>query len=288
MQQCLCLCLCCTYWYCQYLGIALNDGVMVKCKDVIGSGHGSFWGTILAFEWNAWRRQLNICVTIVSVTVKIVTECKLKVLLLESPCLHMLLLCYITGTLLDIETENIIPVDLNSFLYWDAILLAKFYNKLGHLVKSRHYQAVAEQWKTAVTAVHWNENIGTWLDYDMRNNKPREYFYPSNFAPLWTQCYDTVRSTMNWLIYCIMSMNLDVSHAPWNASTSPMNCYISKALCHYHLHYSSTWVLASSRILHNPCLSLPSVLQFLTLTFIISLFTTSIHLPLGIPTSSSF
>jgi alpha,alpha-trehalase len=66
----------------------------------------------------------------------------------------MLLLCYITGTLQDIETENIIPVDLNSFLYWDAFLLAKFYNKLGHHKKSAYYQDVAKQWKAAVTAVH--------------------------------------------------------------------------------------------------------------------------------------
>jgi alpha,alpha-trehalase len=109
----------------------------------------------------------------------------------------MLLSCYITGDLLDIETENIIPVDLNSFLYWDAILLAKFYNILGDLKKSQNYQDVAEQWKAAVTAVHWNENIGTWLDYDIRNNKSREYFYTSNLAPLWTLCYNTVRSTMN-------------------------------------------------------------------------------------------
>lgn len=200
----------------------------------------------------------------------------------------MLLLCYVTGDLQDIDTENIIPVDLNSFLYWDAFLLVKFYNKLGDLEKSQYYQNLAEQWKAAVTAVHWNENFGTWLDYDMRNNKPREYFYPSNLAPLWTLCYNTVRCLMNWSIYCIMSMNLDVLQAPWNTSTSLMNCYISDLLCHYHLHYSALWMLTSSRIFHRPCLSLPSVLQFLTLTSIKWLVTTSIHLPLAIPTSFSF
>jgi alpha,alpha-trehalase len=109
----------------------------------------------------------------------------------------MLLLCYITGDRLDIEAENIIPVDLNSLLYWNAYLLAKFYIMLRDLEKSQYYLDMAEQWKAAVTAVHWNENIGTWLDYDMRNKKPREYFYPSNLAPLWTLCYDMVRSTMN-------------------------------------------------------------------------------------------
>jgi len=108
-----------------------------------------------------------------------------------------LVLCYITGTLVDIETENIIPVDLNSFLCRDAFLLAEFYKKLGDLEKSEYYKAVAEEWQAAVTAVHWNENIGTWLDYDIQNNEPREYFYPSNLAPLWTRCYNKVRSTMN-------------------------------------------------------------------------------------------
>ena len=59
-------------------------------------------------------------------------------------------------------------------------------------------------------------------------------------------------------------------------------------LRHYNLHYNPLWVLTSSRILHRPCLSLHSVLQFLTLIFTKSLVTTSIHLPLAIPTSSSF
>jgi alpha,alpha-trehalase len=106
-------------------------------------------------------------------------------------------LCYVTGGLHDIETVNIIPVDLNSFLYRDAFLLANFYEKLGNLEKSQYYDGVAEQWKAAVTAVHWNEGIGTWLDYDTLNNISRNYFYPSNLAPLWTLCYNAVRSTMN-------------------------------------------------------------------------------------------
>lgn len=108
-------------------------------------------------------------------------------------------LFYVTGSLLDIHTEDIIPVDLNSFLYWDATLLSKFYQTLGDLEKSQHYHNVAEQWKAAVTAVHWSDKHGTWLDYDILNKKSREYFYPSNLAPLWTHCYDAV---------CIVTNNL--------------------------------------------------------------------------------
>jgi len=98
------------------------------------------------------------------------------------------------GGLLDIDTENIIPVDLNAYLYRNAFLLAKFYEELGDLEKSQYYGEVAEQWKVAVTAVHWNESIGTWLDYDNLNKQHRNYFYPSNLAPLWTLCYDRSHS----------------------------------------------------------------------------------------------
>ena len=206
----------------QYSSQWWSDGKLErKWKEV-------FMAHFEALPWHLFAKPEEDDWTSVSeYSVKIETKYKLEVLLLESPCLLMLLLCYITGDLLDIETENIIPVDLNSFLYWDAFLLAKFYTKLGDLEKSEHYHNVAEQWKAAVTAIHWNEGIGTWLDYDIRNNKPREYFYPSNLAPLWTLCYDLVRIMMNWLMYCIMSMNLDISQATWNAITSPMNCYTS-------------------------------------------------------------
>nr|AII81931.1 trehalase [Blattella germanica] len=94
------------------------------------------------------------------------------------------------GNLTHINTQNIIPVDLNAFIYWNAVLLAKFNTLLGNTMIAQDYMSVAEEIKAGVAAVLWNEEWGTWLDYDMINNKPREYFYPSNLAPLWTYCYD--------------------------------------------------------------------------------------------------
>lgn len=41
----------------------------------------------------------------------------------------------------------------------------------------------------AITAVHWSEEVGAWLDYDMINNKHRDYFVPTNLSPLWTKAY---------------------------------------------------------------------------------------------------
>lgn len=37
----------------------------------------------------------------------------------------------------------------------------------------------------------WNEDAGAWLDYDLINKKPRNYFVPTNLAPLWTGAYNT-------------------------------------------------------------------------------------------------
>lgn len=55
--------------------------------------------------------------------------------------------------------------------------------------KSEKYRIIAEEWLEAVTAILWHDEVGAWLDYDTINEIKRDYFYPSNIAPLWTGCY---------------------------------------------------------------------------------------------------
>ncbi|PNF19664.1 Trehalase [Cryptotermes secundus] len=93
------------------------------------------------------------------------------------------------GTLIDLKTRYIIPVDLNSILYWNAKLLVEFYKDLDMPQKSEKYRGIAEEWLEAVTAVLWHDEVGAWLDYDTMNEIKRDYFYPTNVAPLWTGCY---------------------------------------------------------------------------------------------------
>jgi alpha,alpha-trehalase len=81
-------------------------------------------------------------------------------------------------------------VDLNAMIYWNAKILAEFYHLLGNSSKAMEYEAKAEEWQVAVTEVLWHEETGVWLDYDILNEKKRDYFFPSNIAPLWTGCYD--------------------------------------------------------------------------------------------------
>lgn len=87
------------------------------------------------------------------------------------------------------------PVELNAIIYRNAILLAEFNTQLGNKSKAATYRHRAEEWKIAVNAVLWHEEVGAWLDYDLLNDIGRDYFYPTNVVPLWTNCYDVSRHT---------------------------------------------------------------------------------------------
>lgn len=91
------------------------------------------------------------------------------------------------------KARYIIPVDLNAMIYRNAILLAEFNQLMGNVSKSAEYRRIAERWKIAVDAVLWHEEVGAWLDYDILNAMKRDYFYPSNVLPLWTNCFDVTK-----------------------------------------------------------------------------------------------
>nr|AGL34007.2 membrane-bound trehalase [Apolygus lucorum] len=97
------------------------------------------------------------------------------------------------GNLTSTKVKKIIPVDLNAIIYWNADLLSKFYKKLKNTDKAIQYGILAAEWLEAVENVLWHEEVGAWLDYDLINQMKRDYFYPSNLAPLWTGCYDPAR-----------------------------------------------------------------------------------------------
>lgn len=75
-------------------------------------------------------------------------------------------------------------------MYWNAVLLSEFNELLGNKKKALHYRLISENWLEAVTKVLWHEETGAWLDYDLQNSIKRDYFYPTNIAPLWTGCYN--------------------------------------------------------------------------------------------------
>ncbi|XP_040580504.1 trehalase isoform X2 [Lepeophtheirus salmonis] len=109
------------------------------------------------------------------------------------------------GVLADTKTTQIIPVELNSFLCKNARLLGDFYGILGNEEKEKEYRKKEKSIRSAIESVLWNEEEGIWFDYDLHNGIPRKFFYPSNVAPLWAECFtDTrtrnrIRSVMNYL-----------------------------------------------------------------------------------------
>lgn len=98
-------------------------------------------------------------------------------------------------SLLNVSTEDIIPVDLNALLQRNARILSEFHSHLGNTVKALHFAKIAVKFQQGIDNVLWNEAVGTWLDYDAKNGKPRTDFYPSNLTPLYTKSYDPARVT---------------------------------------------------------------------------------------------
>lgn len=90
-----------------------------------------------------------------------------------------------TGSLLNTKIDTIIPVDLNA-IFANALQIVSTYQKLLlNPVSAKHWESLANQWRSNIEEVFWNEDVGVWLDYDVSNQKHRNYFYPSNLAPLW-------------------------------------------------------------------------------------------------------
>lgn len=73
------------------------------------------------------------------------------------------------GNLSSIHIKYIIPVDLNAMIYWNFNLLSKFHKKLGNQERALHFALKADKWMVAVEKVLWHEEVGTWLDYDWKN-----------------------------------------------------------------------------------------------------------------------
>lgn len=93
------------------------------------------------------------------------------------------------GTLIDTKTSWIVPVDLNCIIFRNCKTIAEFYTSVGNTARAEYYREVAANLIKAITAVLWNEARGIWLDYDLKNNAPRDFFAVTNFAPLWARAY---------------------------------------------------------------------------------------------------
>lgn len=89
------------------------------------------------------------------------------------------------GSLANIQTKYLIPVDLNAIFAGVLQTIADFHSLLQNSRKATRYAGLAREWRNAIEAILWNEQTGVWYDYDMKDKIHRKYFYTSNVAPLW-------------------------------------------------------------------------------------------------------
>lgn len=75
-----------------------------------------------------------------------------------------------TFPLRSLNVINMIPVDLNSILYWNEKTIAAFSNMSGNSTESAFWEQRARQRSDAMHAVMWNESLGTYLDYNLTLN----------------------------------------------------------------------------------------------------------------------
>ncbi|XP_065217876.1 trehalase-like isoform X2 [Planococcus citri] len=130
------------------------------------------------------------------------------------------------GSLLDMDTPNIIFVDLNCILHANAVVLSEWYRYFGNEVRSQYYKNIANKLFNAIENVLWNEEVGMWLDWDRQLQKSRNYFYASNLTPLWTGSYSKKSSYVDKAIIYLLTQGIikfDFSPVYYGVPTSKEN-----------------------------------------------------------------
>lgn len=81
----------------------------------------------------------------------------------------------VTFPLRSLNVVNIIPVDLNSFLYWNEITIAGFLSEVGQTDNAALWEERAQQRAEAMHAVMWNDKLNTYLDYNLTSNSQEAF-----------------------------------------------------------------------------------------------------------------
>ncbi|KAF1960552.1 trehalose [Byssothecium circinans] len=107
-----------------------------------------------------------------------------------------------------LNTVNIIPVDLNSILYYNEITIADFHRRAGNYSAAKSWANSASQRSEAMTALLWDAEHFSYFDYNLTSGAKniysiadnttvvddlpgapagqQVYFNPAQFYPFWT------------------------------------------------------------------------------------------------------
>ncbi|MBU1362083.1 MAG: alpha,alpha-trehalase TreF [Gammaproteobacteria bacterium] len=89
-----------------------------------------------------------------------------------------------SSALADICTVDILPVDLNAFLYKLETTIARLSKADGDPATGEDFEARAAHRRAAIDALMWDASKGGYFDYDWRQQKRRHCFTAATVAPL--------------------------------------------------------------------------------------------------------
>lgn len=107
-----------------------------------------------------------------------------------------------------LNTREIVPVDLNSILYYNEIVISSFHNSTGNATAAQQWSDLASQRSEGMTALMWDEEHFRYFDYNCTSSTRNVYivadedstdaeregapegmmlaFNPAQFYPFWT------------------------------------------------------------------------------------------------------
>lgn len=107
-----------------------------------------------------------------------------------------------------LNTNNVVPIDLNSILYANELTISEFLNRTGNATGAAEWKQTAERRSEAMFALMWNETLWSYFDYNMTSKEQNIYipldddatafeqttapagkqvlFHVAQFYPFWT------------------------------------------------------------------------------------------------------
>ncbi|KAK9885437.1 hypothetical protein WA026_010932 [Henosepilachna vigintioctopunctata] len=87
--------------------------------------------------------------------------------------------------------RRVLPVDLNVYLCKGFQLMSKFYEEINDHENATYYRNKYEHWVESIQKILYSPTDGIWYDYDIATHAHRASCFPTNFAPLWAEIFDT-------------------------------------------------------------------------------------------------
>ncbi|KAJ7644707.1 glycoside hydrolase family 37 protein [Roridomyces roridus] len=91
----------------------------------------------------------------------------------------------VTAGLRSLDVKGIVPVDLNSILYKNRVLMASLYGKTNASAVARHTAAAAAI-KAGVLDLCWNATKLAFYDFSLTKNARNDVFSTATFYPFWS------------------------------------------------------------------------------------------------------